>query len=40
MERWRVYYNATRPHNALGYRPRAPEIIELGEELPMHHEAA
>jgi len=29
-----------RSHSALGYRPPAPEIIVLGEELPMNHEAA
>ena len=40
MERWRVHYNTIRPHSALGYRPPAPEIIVLGEELPMNHEAA
>ena len=40
IERWRVNYNTIRPHSALGYRPPAPEIIVLGEELPMSHEAA
>ncbi len=27
VERWRVHYNRVRPHNALGYRPPAPETI-------------
>ena len=26
-ERWRVEYNARRPHSALGYRPSAPQAI-------------
>jgi transposase InsO family protein len=25
IERWHRYYNTTRPHSALGYRPPAPE---------------
>jgi putative transposase len=25
-EQWRNHYNRIRPHNALGYRPLAPEI--------------
>ena len=28
-ERWRHIYNRIRPHSALGYRPPAPETIEL-----------
>ena len=27
IERWRVHYNAVRPHSALGYRPPAPEVV-------------
>ncbi len=27
IEQWRYHYNAVRPHNALGYRPPAPEAI-------------
>jgi len=40
IECWRREYNTFRPHNALGYRPPAPEIIVPGEGLPMNHEAA
>jgi hypothetical protein len=29
IERWRQAYNQVRPHSALGYRPPAPETIEL-----------
>lgn len=28
-ERWRREYNTVRPHSALGYRPPAPETIEI-----------
>ena len=28
-ERWRQEYKTIRPHGALGYRPPAPEAIEL-----------
>jgi transposase InsO family protein len=28
VERWRQEYNTFRPHNALGYRPPAPEAVE------------
>ncbi len=28
-ERWRRQYNAVRPHSALGYRPPAPEAIQV-----------
>ncbi|MFK9780935.1 transposase, partial [Escherichia coli] len=27
IERWRLHYNAIRPHSSLGYRPPAPETI-------------
>ena len=27
IERWRLEYNAIRPHSALGYRPPAPETV-------------
>jgi transposase InsO family protein len=27
IERWRLHYNAVRPHSSLGYRPPAPEAI-------------
>lgn len=29
IERWRQEYNTFRPHSALGYRPPAPEAIEV-----------
>ena len=29
IERWRQQYNRFRPHSALGYRPPAPEAIEI-----------
>jgi putative transposase len=29
VERWRVHYNTIRPHSSLGYRPPAPEAVEL-----------
>jgi len=28
-ERWRREYNTVRPHSALGYKPPAPETIEV-----------
>ncbi len=33
IERWRREYNEFRPHSSLGYRPPAPEAIEI--EPPM-----
>ncbi len=30
IERWRQHYNRFRPHSSLGYRPPAPEAIEIG----------
>ena len=29
IERWRVHYNTKRPHTSLGYRPPAPETIQM-----------
>jgi transposase InsO family protein len=29
IERWRQQYNRFRPHSAPGYRPPAPESIEI-----------
>lgn len=29
IERWRNHYNHVRPHSALGYRPPAPEAIDI-----------
>ena len=38
IEQWRRHYNRVRPHSALGYRPPAPEAMEipplLGRQLP------
>jgi hypothetical protein len=33
IERWRIEYNTVPPHSALGYRPPAPEAIELTDVL-------
>ncbi len=30
IERWRQHYNRFRPHSSLGYRPPAPEAIDIG----------
>jgi len=27
IESWRCHYNAVRPHQSLGYRPPAPEVL-------------
>jgi putative transposase len=29
IERWRTEYNEVRPHSALGYRPPAPEAVQM-----------
>ena len=29
IEQWRRHYNRVRPHSALGYRPPAPEAMEI-----------
>ena len=29
IERWRVHYNTIRPHTSLGYRPPAPETVQI-----------
>jgi putative transposase len=29
IERWRQEYNTIRPHSSLGYRPPAPEAIQV-----------
>ncbi len=33
IERWRREYNGIRPHSSLGYRPPAPEAIEIGPPI-------
>jgi putative transposase len=42
IEQWRQHYNRFRPHSALGYRPPAPEAIEINPPglLPLHLAAA
>jgi len=39
-DRWRRHYNRIRPHSALGYRPPAPEAIEIGPPEPVPEMAA
>jgi putative transposase len=34
IERWRREYNTIRPHSALGYRPPAPEAIQMMSRDP------
>ena len=29
IERWRRHFNEERPHSALGYRPPAPETVQM-----------
>ena len=29
VEQWRRHYNAVRPHSSLGYRPPAPEAVDM-----------
>ncbi len=33
IERWRRDYNEIRPHSSLGYRPPAPEAVEIGQPI-------
>ena len=39
IERWRIDYNTIRPHSSLGYRPPAPEAIQLrwSNQQPLSH---
>ncbi|MBF0571491.1 MAG: IS3 family transposase, partial [Candidatus Omnitrophica bacterium] len=37
IERWRVEYNTIRPHSSLGYRPPAPETIQLNRPELLHN---
>jgi transposase InsO family protein len=36
LERWRVHYNTKRPHTSLGYRPLAPETIQVPNTIMTH----
>jgi transposase InsO family protein len=29
IEQWRIHYNTKRPHSSLGYRPPAPQTIQV-----------
>ncbi|MEK0326923.1 MAG: transposase, partial [Nitrosopumilus sp.] len=29
VEQWRRHYNTIRPHSSLGYRPPAPQTVQL-----------
>lgn len=33
IERWRLHYNQHRPHSSLGYRPPAPDTIQIPNTL-------
>jgi len=33
IERWRIHYNTVRPHSSLGYRPPAPQAIQVAPPL-------
>jgi transposase InsO family protein len=33
IEAWREQYNGRRPHSSLGYRPPAPEAIQVAAGL-------
>lgn len=37
IEGWRKHYNTKRPHNALGYRPPAPEAVVQMDPRPVMH---
>ena len=37
IEEWRKHYNTVRPHNALGYKPPAPESIVTVDRRPAMH---
>lgn len=37
IERWRIHYNTIRPHSSLGYRPPAPETIQLNRPSLSHN---
>ena len=37
IEEWRKHYNTKRPHNALGYRPPAPDTILTMDQRPIMH---
>ena len=31
IEEWRRHYNQVRPHSSLGYRPPAPETVQMAK---------
>ena len=33
IERWRIHYNTVRPHSSLGYRPPAPQALQVEPPL-------
>ncbi|MBO6775046.1 MAG: transposase [Marinibacterium sp.] len=37
IEQWHIHYKTVRPHNPLGYRPPAPEIIVPMDQRPTIH---
>jgi len=38
IEQWRIEYNTIRPHSSLGYRPPAPEALEIHHRNPRKKE--
>ena len=36
LERWRIHYNTKRPHTSLGYKPPAPEAIQLPKTVMIY----
>jgi putative transposase len=33
IEQWRQHYNTKRPHSSLGYRPPAPQAIQVAQQM-------
>jgi putative transposase len=33
IEQWRQHYNTKRPHSSLGYRPPAPQAIQVAQQI-------
>jgi len=41
IERWRVHHNTIRQHTSLGYRPPAPETIQIpNTNMNMNYESS